>query len=238
MEARLQRTWKLIGPEALEKLAHSHVLLFGVGGVGSFTAEALVRAGIGHLTLVDNDVVDVTNINRQLPALQTTVGRLKAEVMQERLLSIAPEIEVQIRTSRYAPEKADDFLNQPWDYVIDAIDDVPAKISLAVETYRRGLSFISSMGAGNKLDPTRFEVADIYETKVCPLARVMRKAMRERGVPHLQVVYSQEVPCKPLPLPDASAETGMKQPPASISFVPSVAGLILASVIVRKLAEL
>lgn len=236
MEARLQRTWKLIGSEALEKLAHSHVLLFGVGGVGSFTAEALVRAGIGHLTLVDDDVVDVTNINRQLPALQTTVGRLKAEVMQARLLNIAPEIEVQICTTRYTPEKADDFFNKPWDYVIDAIDDVPAKISLAVETYRRGLAFISSMGAGNKLDPTRFEVADIYETKVCPLARVMRKAMRERGVPRLQVVYSQEVPCKPLPLPDALP--GTKQPPASISFVPSVAGLILASVVVRKLAGL
>ena len=226
-----RRTELILGTEGVARLAKSRVAVIGLGGVGSFVVEALARAGIGCLVLVDPDKVDVTNINRQLPATTKTLGRLKAEVVRERVLDINPAAEVDILTEAYLPEQADRFFARHYDYVVDACDTVAAKIDLALQCERRGLRLIASMGAGNKLDPTRFQVADIYETSMDPLARVMRRRLKALGVQHLQVVYSREQP-RQVP------SRGERAPsPGSLSFVPSVAGLILAGEVIKELAE-
>lgn len=223
MHERLTRTALLVGEERVMRLFDKTVAVFGVGGVGSYAVEALARSGVGHLVLIDKDDVDATNINRQLPALSTTIGQRKAHVMAARVKEIDPAIEVDVIDAFYLPDTAEAFFQVHYDYVIDAIDNMTAKISLAVETERRDIPRISSMGAANKLDPTRFEIADIYETSVCPMARIMRKKLKESGVKSLPVVYSKEVPMR------------RDKPPGSVSFVPPVAGLILASVAVKEL---
>lgn len=226
MSTQFDRTVRLIGEEAQEKLRQSAVAVFGIGGVGSYAAEALCRAGIGRLTFVDADVVDITNVNRQLIATHSTVGRPKCEVMKERALDINPEAEITAMQLFYGPETAAQIDLTQFDYVVDAIDSVSSKLLLIEKAYECGTPIISCMGAGNKLDPTRFEVADIYSTKVCPLARVMRQNLKKRGIPRLKVVYSQEEPITPAADPRL---------PASISFVPSAAGLALAGAVIRDL---
>ncbi len=227
MASQFDRTIRLLGAEAAEKLKTAHVAVFGIGGVGSFTCEALARAGVGKLTLVDFDVVDITNINRQIIALHSTVGRAKTDVMAERIADINPSCSVETVKLRYLPENADSIELTDFDYVVDAVDNVSAKIELAVRCEALGVRLISSMGTGNKLDPTRFEVSDIYKTSVCPLARVMRQELKKRGVKHLKVVFSKEEAIK-----------DGERSPASISFVPPVAGMILAAEIVKELIKL
>lgn len=237
MTGIFSRTELLIGVEGLARLAQARVAIFGVGGVGSFAAEGLIRAGVGHFLLVDHDTVDVSNINRQIHATMRTVGQQKTDVMRARMLEINPTAEIRTIAELYAPDCADAFFSEPIDYIVDAVDMVSAKISLAEEATRRGIPIVSAMGAGNKLDPTRFEVADIYETTVCPLAKVMRKELKKRGVPRLKVVYSKEPPLRPAPAGEKNGDA-RRQTPGSISFVPSVAGLILAGEVVRDLAHL
>jgi len=241
MEERFCRTAMLIGEAGLAQLKTARVAVFGIGGVGSFAAEALARAGVGRLVLVDNDAVAASNINRQLAALCSTLGRSKAAVMKERIEDVNPAAEVEIVEEFFLPERAGLFFHGSYDYIVDAIDTVAGKVGLVMAAKERTIPIVSSMGAGNKLDPTKFEVADIYETSVCPLARVMRRELRSRGVEALKVVYSTEKPRRPLfAVQEESAGRGeqvfSKQPPGSVSFVPSVAGLILASVVVRELA--
>ena len=243
MEERFCRTAMLIGEAGLARLEAARVAVFGIGGVGSFAAEALARAGVGHLVLVDSDTVAASNLNRQLAALHSTLGRSKALVMKERIADINPAAAVEVIEDFFLPERAGLFFRGTYDYIVDAIDTVAGKIGLVLEAERRAIPIVSSMGAGNKLDPTKFEVADIYETSVCPLARVMRRELKARGVRKLTVVYSKEKPRQPLFVPmeergEADSAGGFaRQPPASISFVPAVAGLILASVVVRSIAE-
>ena len=243
MEERFCRTAMLIGEAGLARLEAARVAVFGIGGVGSFAAEALARAGVGRLVLVDSDTVAASNLNRQLAALHSTLGRSKALVMKERIADINPAAAVEVIADFFLPERAGLFFRGTYDYIVDAIDTVAGKIGLVLEAERRAIPIVSSMGAGNKLDPTKFEVADIYETSVCPLARVMRRELKARGVRKLTVVYSKEKPRQPLFVPmeergEAGSAGGFaRQPPASISFVPSVAGLILASVVVRSIAE-
>lgn len=237
MTGIFSRTELLIGVEGLARLAQARVAIFGVGGVGSFAAEGLIRTGVGHFLLVDHDTVDVSNINRQIHATMRTVGQQKTDVMRARMLEINPTAEIRTIAELYAPNRADAFFSEPIDYIVDAVDMVSAKISLAEEATRRGIPIVSAMGAGNKLDPTRFEVADIYETTVCPLAKVMRKELKKRGVPRLKVVYSKEPPLRPAPAGEENGDA-RRQTPGSISFVPSVAGLILAGEVVRDLAHL
>lgn len=227
MEHWLSRTEYLIGKDHLEKLKNSHVAIFGCGGVGSYTIEALCRSGIGHLTIVDKDVVDVTNINRQLIADVTTVGKLKVEVCKQRLLRINPDIAITAFPLFYDTSTADELFNFHYDYIVDAIDTVSSKLSLIEEAKSRHIPIISCMGTGNKLDPTKFEVIDISKTSVCPLAKVMRKELGKRGIKHLKVVYSKEEPTR--------FDNVDKKTPASISFVPSVAGLILAGEVIKDL---
>ena len=218
------RTEQLLGADAVERLRASRVALFGLGGVGSFTAEALARAGVGHLLLVDGDRVAPSNLNRQLVALHSTLGQPKADVMAARIRDISPAVRVDARRAFYLPENADDFDLAGFDYVIDAVDTVAAKVELAVRARAVGVPLVSCMGAGNKLDPARFEVADLFATSVCPLCKAMRKALKARGVTALTVVYSRETPAVAC------------RPPGSVSFVPAVAGLILAGVVIRALA--
>ena len=231
MEA-FSRTKLLLGEDGLAKLAKARVAVFGIGGVGSFAAEALCRAGIGHFLLVDSDTIDVSNINRQIHATTRTVGQKKTDVMRARMLEINPAADVRAKCEFYEPDRAEAFFTEPLDYIVDAVDTVTAKISLVVEAEKRNIPIISAMGAGNKLDPTRFEVADIYKTSVCPLAKVMRKELKKRGIPRLKVVYSKEPPIRP---DVAETEDARRQTPGSVSFVPSAAGLILASEVVRDL---
>lgn len=214
----------LIGEDGVNRLRQSSVIIFGVGGVGSYVTEGLARAGIGSITVVDKDCIDITNINRQIPALHSTVGRPKAEVIAERIRDINPECRVVAEECFFLPDTADRFDFSEYDYVIDAIDNVTGKIALAEKAFREGTPIISSMGTGNKLDPTAFRVADIENTRVCPLARVMRHELRKRGVHGLKVVYSEEEPVK----------TGSRTP-GSVSFVPSVAGLIIAGEVIKSL---
>ena len=222
-ESIFTRTIDLLGADALHKLTRSRVVVFGLGGVGSFAAEALARAGVGSLTLIDKDVVEPSNINRQLVALHSTLGRPKVDVMAERILDINPNACVVKRHEFYQPDNSDQFNLLEYDYVVDAIDTVTAKIELAVQRQNSGATMISVMGAGNKLDPTQFMISDIFDTSICPLCKVMRKELRRRKVTALKVVYSQEEPVT------------LKRTPGSISFVPSVAGLITAGEVVRKL---
>ena len=226
------RTELLIGKEAVEKLKNSKVAVFGIGGVGTFVVEGLVRAGVGSFVLIDDDCVCLTNINRQLIATRKTIGQPKVEAMRDRILDINPKAVVEIFQRFYLPDCADQLIRPDYDYIVDAIDTITAKIDIIVNTKKLGIPVISCMGAGNKLDPTRFEIADIYKTTVCPLAKVMRKELRDRGVDSLKVLYSKEVPIKPMESEEVSER---RQIPGSISFVPSVAGLIIAGEVVKDL---
>ena len=220
----------LIGQENLDKLAAAKVLVFGVGGVGGYVCEALCRGGVGRIDIVDKDVVDVTNINRQIIATHETVGRPKVEVCRERMLSINPDVKVDAWQCFYLPERAGEFDFGAYDYVVDAVDNVTAKIDIICNARAAGVPVISSMGTGNKLDPTMFKIADIKDTKVCPLAKAVRKELRKRGVSGVKVLYSEEEPIKPL-----SDDT---RTPASISFVPSAAGLIIAGRVISDILEM
>ena len=222
----------LLGEEALHKLRSARVALFGIGGVGSFAAEALARGGVGHITLVDGDTVSITNINRQLIALHSTVGKEKTAVMAERIADISPETEVETYPVVYGAENRDLLDFSTYDYVIDAIDTVTSKLILIEEAKKAGVPVISCMGTGNKFHPERFEVTDISKTSVCPLAKVMRKELKVRGIKNVKVVYSKEAPQKPAESP----ETGKRQIPGSLSFVPPVAGLLLAGEVIRHIA--
>ncbi len=237
MEEQFLRTAYVIGDEAIEKLKRSKVILFGVGGVGSFCAEALARAGVGTLTLVDPDTVAVSNLNRQLVALRSTVGKNKAEVMKDRIMDINLDADVKALDLFYLPENADAIDLSEYDIILDAIDTVSAKLELAVRANRLGIPMISAMGTGNKLHPEKLEITDISKTQMCPLARVMRRELKARGIDHLTVVYSTETPI-PRHTDHADApdmRAGAKRTPGSVSFVPSAAGLLMASEAVRVL---
>lgn len=233
MSERFSRTEMLIGPEAMNKLANAHVAVFGVGGVGGYTAEALVRSGIGKLTLVDNDTVAESNINRQIIATTKTIGRYKTEVMKERARDINPEIIVEERRCFYLPDTAEEFDFTQYDYVVDAVDTVTAKLSLVEAAQEAGVPIISCMGAGNKLNPGAFEITDIYKTSVCPLAKVMRHELKQRGIKHLKVLYSKEEAIKPQALQDDKR----RSTPGSVAFVPSVAGLMIAGEVIRDVIK-
>ncbi len=227
---RFSRTELLVGREGMDKLKQSKVAVFGLGGVGSYAVEALARAGIGSLVLIDYDDVCLTNINRQLHALQSTVGCPKVELMKERALQINPEAEVQAVREFYSPENGDRLTADDLDYIVDAIDDVTAKVDLIKKAVAKGTKIISAMGAGNKIDPTAFEVADISKTSVCPLARVVRRELKKAGIyKGVKVVYSKEQPLVNL------NRSGERQVPGSISFVPPVMGMIMAGVVIREL---
>lgn len=230
---RFSRTELIIGSDGLEKLKNSKVAIFGVGGVGSFTAEALARAGVGHLILVDFDDICQTNINRQLHALENTVGESKVAVMAARVKQINPDIEVQAVKKFYTPENGSELLSSDLDYVVDAIDNVTGKLDLIKRCVENNIPVAASMGAGNKLDPTAFKVADICETSVCPLAKVIRRELKKAGITSgVKAVYSTEQPIKP---GVSEEKTIRRQVPGSISFVPSTAGLILAGIVVNDL---
>ncbi len=225
------RTQQLLGDEAMEKLSNATVAVFGIGGVGGMVAEALVRSGIGNMVLIDHDVVSVSNLNRQVFATTKTVGMNKIDAARERLCAINPRLNLITHTTFFLPETADEFDFASYDYVVDAIDTVTGKIGLVLAAQQAGVPIISSMGTGNKLDPTAFEVADIYETSVCPLAKVMRRELKQRGVKKLKVVYSKELPHT------TGAEEDGKRIPASVSFVPPAAGLVIAGEVVKDLAK-
>lgn len=231
MSEQFARTELLFGKEKMERLRKAKVAVFGIGGVGGHAAEALARSGVGALSLVDRDVVDETNLNRQIVALHSTIGRDKVGVMRERILDINPICQVQVHKCFYLPETKDDFDFSKYDYIVDAIDTVTAKIQLVVEAKRCGTPIICCMGAGNKLDPTAFEVADLYETSVCPLAKVMRRELRRREIKKLKVVYSKEVPICLV------TDERNRPLPGSNAFVPATAGLILASEVIRDLTQ-
>ncbi len=235
---QFSRTELLLGREGMERLARAHVAVFGLGGVGGYAAEALVRSGIGTLDLVDSDRVSLTNLNRQILATHGTLGQYKADAARERALDINPEAAVSARRVFYGPDTAGEFDFSQYDYVVDAIDTVTGKLALIQQALEAGTPIISCMGAGNKLDPAAFRVADIYETSVCPLARVMRKELKHRGVKRLKVVYSQEPPIEPegALYQESLAGEVRRQVPGSLAFVPAAAGLILAGEVVKDLA--
>ena len=235
MEDWIVRSKLLLGNEGIDKLQNSKVAIFGVGGVGGYVAEALARSGVGHFVLVDSDKVDITNINRQIIALNSTVGKLKVDVMKERISDINPEAEVEARACFYLPENADEFDFSEYSYVVDAVDTVAAKLSIIERAKQSNVPVISSMGAGNKLDASAFKVADIYKTNVCPLAKVMRRECKKRGIRDLKVVYSEEEPVKHSPDSDPQLKTSGRPAPGSIAFVPSVCGLIIAGEVVKDL---
>ena len=248
MLTQFSRTELLFGKEAMEKLAHSRVAVFGIGGVGGYVCEALVRSGVGAFDLIDDDKVCLTNLNRQIIATRSTIGKYKTDVMMERMKDINPDVEVRVHKCFFLPENAESFPFADYDYVVDAVDTVTAKISLVMKAQEAGVPIISSMGAGNKLDASAFRVADIYKTKVCPLAKVMRRELKKRGVKKLKVVYSEEQPTRPLEDMGISCRTNCICPPGakhkcterrdipgSTAFVPSVAGLIIAGEVVKDL---
>ncbi len=230
----LSRARLLIGDDAIERLKNAKVAVFGVGGVGGYAVEALARSGVGAIELIDNDAVSVSNINRQIIATVDTVGMKKVQAAMERVLSINPDCSVAVRDEFFLPENADTFDFSDYDYVVDAVDTVAAKISIVMKCTDAGTPVISAMGAGNKLDPTAFEVADIYKTSGCPLARVMRRELKARGVKKLKVVYSKEQPVKPR-LTEEELPEGKRQIPGSIAFVPSVMGLIIAGEVIKDI---
>lgn len=247
---QFSRTELLFGKEAMEKLERSRVAVFGIGGVGGYTVEALVRSGVGAVDLVDDDKVCLTNLNRQIIATRKTVGKYKADVMKERILEINPDCKVEVHKCFYLPETKDEFAFGEYDYVVDAIDTVTGKIQLVLQAQEAGVPIISSMGAGNKLNPAMFEVADIYETSVCPLAKVMRRELKKRNVKGLKVVYSKEKALRPIEDMSISCRqhcicppgaqhkcTERRDIPGSNAFVPSVVGLIIASEVVKDLTR-
>ena len=232
------RTELLLGREAMDTLQNARVAVFGIGGVGGYVCEALVRTGVGAFDLIDNDQVSLTNINRQIIASHSTVGRDKVDVMKERMLDINPDVEVRVHRCFFLPDNADEFPFAEYDYVVDAVDTVSAKIALVMKCEQEGIPIISSMGAGNKLEAAAFQVADIYKTQMCPLAKVMRHELKKRGVKKLKVVYSEEKPIAPIGLEGADREvkgTAGHTAPGSLAYVPSVAGLILAGEVVKDL---
>ena len=223
---QFSRTQLLLGKEGIDRLAEAKVAVFGIGGVGGYVVEALARSGVGSFVLVDDDKVCLTNLNRQIIATRSTVGKYKTDVMRDRILDINPQAQVEVRQCFYLPEKASEFSFGDYDYIVDAIDNVTAKIDLICRAKEAGVPILSSMGTGNKLDPGLFQIADIEKTRVCPLAKVIRKELKKRGVRGVQVLYSEEEPVK----------TGMRTP-ASISFVPSAAGLMIAGEVVRYFSD-
>lgn len=262
MTNQFSRTELLLGKESMERLSQARVAVFGVGGVGGYVVEALVRSGVGAIDLIDNDKVSLTNINRQIIATRSTVGLDKVDVMRDRIMDINPECRVEVHKCFYLPETQDEFDFTQYDYVVDAVDTVTAKIALVMQAKETGVPIISSMGAGNKLTPAQFEVADIYQTSVCPLAKVMRRELKKRGVKKLKVVYSKEEALKPLVSDEPEADGAVQEEnanehvgaaektetqefkaerrratPGSIAFVPSVAGLIIASEVVKDIAR-
>ncbi len=241
MENEFSRSTLLLGQESIDKIANSRVAVFGVGGVGGYVVEALVRTGLGEIDIIDNDTVALSNINRQIIATSKTLGKYKVDVMKDRILDINPNVKVNVHKCFFLPENSDDFDFSQYDYVVDAIDTVAGKLEIIEKAYKANVPVISAMGAGNKLDPTKLEVADIYETSICPLAKVMRRELRARGIKELKVVYSKEEPIKPANLLDSKAidrETRRKRAtPGSVAFVPSVSGLIIASEVIKDLGK-
>ncbi|MDD6637715.1 MAG: tRNA threonylcarbamoyladenosine dehydratase [Lachnospiraceae bacterium] len=250
MLTQFSRTELLLGKDAMQKLSESRVAVFGVGGVGGYVCEALVRSGVGAFDLIDDDKVCLTNLNRQIIATRKTVGKYKVDVMKERILDINPDADVRIHKCFFLPENANEFPFGEYDYVVDAVDTVTAKIELVMQAQKMHVPIISSMGAGNKLDGSQFRVADIYKTKVCPLAKVMRHELKKRGVKKLKVVYSEEMPTRPIEDMAISCRTNCICPPGaehkcterrdipgSVAFVPSVAGLIIAGEVVKDLCR-
>ena len=248
MLTQFSRTELLFGKEAMDKLAGSKVAVFGIGGVGGYVCEALVRSGVGAFDLIDDDKVCLTNLNRQIIATRSTVGKYKTDVMRDRMLDINPNVEVEVHKCFFLPENADDFPWDSYDYVVDAVGTVTAKIALVMKCKEKNIPIISSMGAGNKLDGSQFKVADIYKTKVCPLAKVMRRELKKRDVKKLKVVYSEEIPTRPIEdmaiscrnncicPPGAEHKcTERRDIPGSVAFVPSVAGLIIAGEVAKDL---
>lgn len=236
MADRFSRTKLLLGEKAMQTLSNAKVAVFGVGGVGGYTVEALARSGVGHFDLIDNDTVSITNINRQIIATTQTIGKSKVIAAKERILSINPEASVETHEVFYLPENAHTFDFTKYDYIVDAVDTVAAKIALVENAARCGTKIISSMGAGNKLDPTAFEVSDIYKTSVCPLARVMRTQLKKRGIKKLKVVYSKEHPIAAKAQADEE-NCSKRTIPGSVSFVPSVVGLIIAGEVIKDLTK-
>lgn len=236
MENQFSRTQLLLGDAAMEKLKNSRVAVFGVGGVGGYAAEALARSGIGEIDVIDNDTVCLSNLNRQIIATRSTLGMLKVEAARARMLDINPDIRVNTHNVFFTADNADEFDFGAYDYIVDAVDTVSAKIELVLQASKAGVPIISSMGAGNKLDPARFEVSDIYKTSVCPLARVMRRELKKRRIKKLKVVYSKEEPVK-TSAHNCELPEGKRQIPASIAFVPSVAGLIMAGEVIKDLTK-
>ena len=250
MLTQFSRTELLLGKEAMDRLKNVRVAVFGIGGVGGYVCEALVRTGVGAFDLIDDDKVCLTNLNRQIIATRKTVGKYKTEVMKERMLEINPDVKVEIHDCFFLPENAKDFPFEEYDYIVDAVDTVTAKLEIIMRAKECNVPVISCMGAGNKLDPTQFEVADIYKTSVCPLARVMRRELKKRGVKKLKVVYSKEQPTRPIEDMSISCRshcvcppgtvhkcTERRDIPGSIAFVPSVAGLILAGEVIKDLTK-
>ena len=246
MSDQFERTELLLGREAIDKLAHSRVAIFGIGGVGGYVCEALVRSGVAAFDLIDKDTVALSNLNRQIIATRKTIGKYKAEVMRDRILEINPDADVRIHNCFFLPENADEFPFEEYDYIVDAVDTVTAKIALVMKATEKNIPIISSMGAGNKLDGSMFRVADIYKTKVCPLAKVMRRELKKRGVKKLKVVYSEELPVRPIRNVESDSKAEENNPldekkirrkdtPGSVAFVPSVAGLIIAGEVVKDL---
>lgn len=249
MLTQFSRTELLLGKEAMEKLKNAKVAVFGIGGVGGYVCEALVRSGVGAFDLIDDDKVCLTNLNRQIIATRKTIGKYKTDVMKDRILEINPDARVEVHKCFFLPENADEFPFEEYDYIVDAVDTVTAKISLVMKAQEMNVPIISSMGAGNKLDASQFRVADIYKTKVCPLAKVMRRELKKRGVKKLKVVYSEEQLTRPVEDMAISCRTNCICPPGaahkcterrdipgSVAFVPSVAGLIIAGEVVKDLA--
>ncbi|MDY3918149.1 MAG: tRNA threonylcarbamoyladenosine dehydratase [Candidatus Limivivens sp.] len=245
---QFSRSQLLLGKEAMEKLQNSRVAVFGIGGVGGYVCEALVRSGVGAFDLIDDDKVCLTNLNRQIIATRKTVGKYKADVMKERMLEINPDVEVNVHRCFFLPENAEDFPFEKYDYVVDAVDTVTAKLEIVMQAKKKQVPVISCMGAGNKLDASAFLVSDIYKTKMCPLAKVMRRELKKRGVKELKVVYSEEKPTRPLEDMSISCRshcicppgakhkcTERRDIPGSVAFVPSVAGLIIAGEVVKDL---
>lgn len=230
------RTELLIGADGMDRLKNAKVAVFGIGGVGGYVCEMLVRSGIYNISLFDSDTISTTNRNRQIIALESTTGKPKVEVMRDRILDINPDAKVTINNVFYTPENADDYPISEYDYIADCIDTVSSKIELIVRAKQAGVKIISAMGAGNKLDPTRFEVADIYKTSVCPLARTMRYELRKRGIKSLKTVYSKEEPRKPLG--NIDDESFGWHIPASVAFAPTAMGIVMASEIIRELSNI
>lgn len=233
MDKQTVRTQMLLGKDAVCSLSSRHVAVFGIGGVGSFCAEALARAGVGHITLVDDDTVSVSNLNRQLVALHSTVGMAKTDVMAQRIHDISPQCQVRVMTARYEPQNREAFFTQPYDYIADCIDSVACKTDLIVSALERNTPIISAMGTGNKLDPTKFEITDLSKTSGCPLARVMRRELKKQGIVHHTVLYSTEQALTPLFQPDPGSNV-----PGSVAWVPSCAGLMMAGYIIRQLLHI